>query len=74
MEIPKELELTPEQEKLMLDLWNKNPSSPPGLKEITKEIFGGDFDGRSAQGRAVKKSLLKFNLRAKATSDYIPKI
>jgi hypothetical protein len=73
METPKELELTSEQEKQMLDLWNKNPSSPPGLKEITKEIFGGDFDGRSAQGRAVKKSLLKFNLRAKATSDYTPK-
>lgn len=65
--------LTPEQEKQMMDFWNKTPESPPGLKEITKEIFGGDFDGRSAQGRAVKKSLSKYKLKARATSDYIPR-
>lgn len=73
MENQKDIELTPEQEKLMMDLWNKTPNSPPGLKEITKEIFGGEFDGRSAQGRAIKKALTKYNLKAKATSDYIPK-
>jgi hypothetical protein len=61
--------LTVEQEKQILDFWNRTPDNPPGLKDITKEIFGGDFDGRSEQGRAIKVALAKFNLRAKATSD-----
>ena len=65
--------LTPEQEQQVLDLWNKDPSSPPGLKELTKAIFGGEFDGRSEQGRAIKIALSKFSLKARATSDYQPK-
>lgn len=73
METSKEIELTPEQEKQVMDFWNENPNSPPSLKEITTKLFGGDFDGRSAQGRAVKKTLSKYNLRAKAASDYFPK-
>lgn len=65
--------LTEEQEKLILDLWNRTPSNPPGLKELTKEVFGGEYDGRSEQGRAIKFALSKFNLRAKATSDSVTK-
>lgn len=67
------MNLTVEQEKKVLDFWNRTPDNPPGLKEITKEVFGGDFDGRSEEGRAVKAALAKFNLRARATSDYSPK-
>ena len=65
--------LTPEQEKQVLDLWNKNPNSPPGLKELTQGIFGGEYDGRSWQGRVIKAFLAKCNLKAKASSDYFPK-
>lgn len=61
--------LSIEQEKQILAFWNRTPDNPPGLKELTKEIFGGEFDGRSEQGRAIKAALSKFNLRAKATSD-----
>ena len=61
------------QEKKILEVWNRTPDNPPGLKELTKEIFGGEFDGRSEQGRAIKAALAKFNLKAKATSDYFPK-
>jgi hypothetical protein len=40
MENTPEIEsLTPEQEKQMMDFWNKTPEAPPGLKEITKELF-----------------------------------
>jgi hypothetical protein len=65
--------LTPEQEKQVLDLWNKDPKSPPGLKQLTQEIFGGEFDGRSWQGKAIKSFLLRCNLKAKVTSDYFSK-
>lgn len=65
--------LTVEQEKQILDFWNRTPDNPPGLKELTQEVFGGEFDGRSEQGRAIKAALAKFSLKARATSDYVPK-
>ncbi len=64
-----EIELTPDQEKAMLEFWNRTPNAPPSLKEITRHIFNGDFDGRSKEGRAIKKALSKHQLRAKASSD-----
>jgi hypothetical protein len=63
-----DLILTPEQEKKMLDLWNATPAHPPGLKELTKAVFGGEFDGRSREGRALKVALSKHSLKAKSTS------
>lgn len=63
------MELTSEQELILLDAWNKNPSNPPSLKELTQLIYGGDFDGRSDEGKSVKQCLAKHNLRAKAASD-----
>jgi hypothetical protein len=65
--------LTVEQEKQVVEFWNRAPDNPPGLKEITREIFGGDFDGRSEQGRAVKAALAKFGIKAQSTTEYIPK-
>jgi hypothetical protein len=64
-----DFELTPDEEKIMLDLWNASPESPPGLKELTIKIFGKDLDGRTNEGRAVKKALSKHKLRAKTTGD-----
>ena len=64
-----ELILTDVQEKQILDSWNQSPGSPPGLKELTQLIFGHECDGRSEEGRAVKKALSKHHLRARATSD-----
>lgn len=63
------MELTQEQEQMLLNAWNSNPSSPPSLKELTQLVYGGDFDGRSDEGKSVKLCLAKHNLRAKASSD-----
>jgi hypothetical protein len=58
--------LTVEQEKQILDFWNRTPDSPPGLKEITEHLFPNQkLDGRSDEGKAIKAALAKFNLRAR---------
>lgn len=67
------MNLTVDQEKQVIEFWNRTPDNPPGLKEITREIFGGDFDGRSEEGRAVKAALAKFGMKAQSTSEYVPK-
>ena len=62
--------LSVEQEKQILDFWNRTPDNPPGLKEITEHIFPGqNLDGRSDEGRAIKKALAKFNLKARAAHE-----
>lgn len=63
------MELTPEQQQQILDKWNATPNNPPSLKELTQVVFGGDFDGRSEEGKVIKGFLATRNLRAKATSD-----
>lgn len=64
-----DITLTDIQEKQLLDLWNATPDSPPELKALTQSIFGHECDGRSAEGRAVKKALAKHNIRARTTFD-----
>ena len=58
-----EIILTPEQEKLLLDFWNKDPANPPSIKALTQElaktmpdIEGKNLDGRGPLGKAVKKN------------------
>ena len=63
------MQLTTEQEKQVLEFWNRTPDNPPSLKDITKEIFGAEYDGRSEQGKAIKTALLKFNLKAKGAHE-----
>lgn len=63
-----ELQLTPEQEQKIKDLWNATPGQPPHLKTITQAIFG-NVDGRSRGGRAIRAFLASQKLRARATSD-----
>jgi hypothetical protein len=65
-------QLTDAQEQMMLDFWNKTPSQPPSISEIGKQIFGHEVDGRSKEGRAIKRALAKHSLRAKPTSEYVP--
>ena len=61
--------LCPELESKLLALWNKDPDNPPGLKELTQALFSHECDGRSAEGRAVKKTLAKHSIRAASTFD-----
>lgn len=70
----KEVELSPAQEKKMLDFWNVTPGKPPGLKEIIHHVWDDTtIDGRDAKGKAVKKSLARHSLKAKSSHDYQPK-
>jgi hypothetical protein len=63
-------ELTPQQEQMILDLWNSDPEHPPLLKDLTEKIFGPGFDGRSTQSRAIRIALAKHNLVAKTLSQH----
>ncbi len=69
-----DFELSPDQEQQMLDFWNEKIRAnepPPSLKEITDHLFpGNNLDGRSAEGRAIKRSLSRHNLKAKTTTEY----
>jgi hypothetical protein len=68
-----DLTLTEAQEKIMVDTWNQDPSNPPELSALTATVFGSPtpLDGRTKEARAVKKALLKHNLRGvKTTADY----
>lgn len=67
------MNLTVEQEKKIIDFWNRTPDEPPDLKDIIVEVFGQSFDNRSKEGKAVKEALSKFGMKAKTPSDYSPK-
>lgn len=64
------MNLSVEQEKQLLDFWNRTPDSPPGLKECTEHLFPGQkLDGRSDEGKAIKRSFSKFNLKPRAAHE-----
>jgi len=67
-----DLELTPEQEKIMLDTWNATPASPPSLPTLSKAIFGLELDGRTKEVRAIKSCLARHSLKSKAATVYEP--
>lgn len=64
-----DLDLSLVQEQQLLDLWNKDPNRPPSLKQLTQTLFGHECDGRSNEGRAIKKALSKHKLRAKTAGE-----
>jgi hypothetical protein len=65
-----DFELTADQEKIVLETWNKTPSNPPSLKEFSKAVFGIEYDGRSKEVRAIKACLAKHNLKPKAAATF----
>lgn len=72
--MPNHMELTPEQEQEILNTWNLTPASPPSIESITKSVFkNNELDGRSNEGKAVKKFLAKHNLVASTKTTYEPK-
>ena len=69
-----EIILTEEQEKIIVDMWNSRPDDPPSLLTLIKEAFPGrNLDGRSKEGRAVKKFLATRKLKARGQHEYKPK-
>jgi hypothetical protein len=69
----KEIVLTDDQKKLILDRWNDKEKAAPGLKELIALAFGEGFDGRSFQGKAVKEYLASRSLRARPANEYLKK-
>lgn len=68
----KDIILTKEQEEKIISFWNSRPKNePPRLKDIIELVFGNGFDGRSLQGRAVKKFLASRSLKAFAAQEYV---
>ena len=71
--------LTPEQQGLILDEWNKrgvdHPDGPPALNELIKIAFPNveNADGRTKEGRIVKQFLASRDMIARSLHDYVPK-
>lgn len=65
-----EIQLTPEQEKKILDAFNADNSI--SVTDLTKLAFpeNPDIDGRSKEGRAVKLLLAAQGLKARTTGTY----
>ena len=57
-DIPIEFKLAPEQEKIIVDLWNNSPQNqPPDLRTILTAVFGQPVDGRTKEAVAVRDFL-----------------
>tara|TARA_B100000131_G_C18098345_1_gene604950 strand:+ start:48 stop:1187 length:1140 start_codon:yes stop_codon:yes gene_type:complete len=71
--------LSPEQQGLILEEWNRrgtdHPDGPPSLNELIKIAFPNveNADGRTKEGRIVKQFLSSRNMTARSLHDYIPK-
>lgn len=71
--------LSPEQQVLILDEWNKrsadHPDGPPSLNELIKIAFPDteNADGRTKEGRIVKHFLASRDMTARSLHDYVPK-
>ena len=72
--------LTPDQQILILDEWNRrgtdHPDGPPTLNELIKVAFPDteDADGRTKEGRIVKQFLASRDMTARSLHDYVPKV
>jgi hypothetical protein len=68
-------ELTQEQEKAIINLWDNHPNDPPSLLELVKIAFPNveNADGRSKEGKAVKAFLAVQDLKARGSHQYKPK-
>lgn len=71
--------LSPEQQGLILEEWNRrgadHPDGPPSLNELIKIAFPNaeNADGRTKEGRIVKQFLSSRSMTARSLHDYIPK-
>ena len=71
--------LSPEQQVLILEEWNRrgvdHPDGPSSLNELIKIAFPNaeNADGRTKEGRIVKEFLSSRNMTARSLHDYVPK-
>jgi hypothetical protein len=64
IETPKEVVITDDQKKKLVEFWNSQPDRPPGLSDMVAHLFPGK-DGRSLEGMAIKKVLAELKINAK---------
>ena len=68
-----EIKLTPKQIEGILDMWNScEKGSAPSLLELIQEGAGFEGkDGRSKEGKAVKKFLASRKIKARPANEYV---
>tara|TARA_R110002167_G_scaffold72726_1_gene204239 strand:+ start:2532 stop:3629 length:1098 start_codon:yes stop_codon:yes gene_type:complete len=68
-------DLTTEQKQAVINFWNDNPSPPPDLQDLINAAFPGqDIDGRTKQGRLIRKFLASRKLKAQSKNEYKPRV
>jgi hypothetical protein len=73
MSVSKDYTLTPEQESKMLNFWRQDPLVPPALDKLTQHVFDNpELDGRSNEGKAIKRALAKHHLQVTTKTKYAP--
>ena len=67
-----EVTLSEEQQQKILNEWNSGPDNPPSLLELIRLAYPDDpkLDGRTKEGRAVKKFLATRKLKARGAHEY----
>jgi len=64
-------QLSEQQKGAIIDLWNANPSPPPDLQQLINAAFPDEnHDGRTKQGRLVRKFLSSRKLKVPNRHDY----
>lgn len=72
----KDITLSPNQQSLILEEWNKKTSdSPPSLNDLIRVIFPEitNADGRTKEGKAIRAFLSSKSISARSLHDYVPK-
>ena len=68
------IKLTDEQKANVLNEWNNRPDAPPSLLELIRIAYPDkEYDGRTKEGRAVKKFLATRQIVADGAHVYKPK-
>lgn len=69
---PLDYELTDDQKKIILLLWDSRPDNPPSVRELALAAFDVEKDPRSIEGKAIKKFLANFKIEPSKYKPNIP--
>lgn len=70
----RDIQLTAEQEKILIETWNKTPDKPPTFAVLSLAVWGKEHRGNDRFGRAIKQCLAKHSLKMAPTVYYEPKV
>lgn len=66
------VQLTPEQEIIILEMIQKNPDEPPLVKDIIEKVFGQKHDARTKWGIAVREFIAAKGLKFRNARTWVP--